>query len=116
MNDSNEKINKKLGDEIMKLDELLEALTISERLVPNSDISNELKNIFEYKENVQRKRKYINKFIKNEFQERGEIEKLTVQFKDDLLFMYDITHFTPNKIEKEDYKDLNNLQNFINVL
>jgi|GEM_PF-4360816 len=97
----------------MKKEELLKALNTAERLLPDSDLVRELRKISETDEELEQKKKYIEMLAKNEFQTRDEIEKLLVSFKDDLLFMYDMTHFVPTEEEKKDYEDLKELLEFI---
>jgi hypothetical protein len=97
----------------MKKEELLKALTIAERLKPDSDIARKLRKKVEADDEFEMKKKYMEMLTKNEFQSRTAVENLRVSFKDDLLFMYDMTHFMPSSAEKKDYEDLKELFDFI---
>ena len=91
-------------------DEKLErALRISEKYLPDSKLSKELKNMYERKSEQDDKKKYIDMITKNEFSSRKEIDQLDVPFKDDLLFFYDMSHFKPTEHEKEKVRELTEL-------
>ncbi len=93
----------------MDAEKLEKALQISEKYLPDSKLSKELKKMYRQKSEQQEKKKYIKMITQNEFSSREEIENLDVPFKDDLLFFYDMGNFKPTDQEKEKVRELTEL-------
>ena len=95
------------------MDKLLKALEIAQQHLPGSDLEKKLQNQLETIMEMEEKKRYIRMICENKFKSRLEIENLHMPFNDDLLFMYDLTHYKPSQQETERYRQLRELRGLL---
>ena len=95
------------------MDKLLKALEITQQHLPDSDLEKKLQNQLETIMETEEKKRYIRMLCENTFNTRTEIENLSLPFNDDLLFMYDLTHYAPSQQEAERYRQLRELRGLL---
>ena len=95
------------------MDKLLKALKIVQKQLPGSDLEKKLQKQVETIMETEEKKRCIRMLCENKFKSRLEIENLHMPFNDDLLFMYDLTHYKPSQKEAEKHKQLRELRGLL---
>jgi len=95
------------------MDKLLKALEITQQHLPGSDLEKKLQKQVETIMETEEKKRYIRMLCENKFKSRSEIENLHMPFNNDLLFMYDLTHYNPSQQETERYRQLRELRGLL---
>jgi len=93
----------------MNKETLIKALEIAQKHLPGSALENKLQIQLEVLIEREEKKRYIRMLCENEFTSREQVENLCLPFNDDLLFMYDLSHYRPLQQEVERYRELSKL-------
>ena len=93
----------------MNKETLIKALEITQQHLPGSDLEKKLQKQVETIIEMEEKKRYIRMLSENRFSSREQVENLCLLFNDDLLFLYDNTHFAPTQQEAERYRELSKL-------
>ena len=97
----------------MNKETLIKALEIVQKHLPGSSLENKLQSQLEVLIETEEKKRYIRMLCENKFKSRTEIENLCLPFNDDLLFLYDLSHYRPSQQEAERYRQLHELRRLL---
>ncbi len=97
----------------MNKETLIKALEITQQHLPGSDLEKKLQKQVETIIEMEEKKRYIRMLSENRFSSREQVENLCLPFNDDLLFLYDLTHYKPSQQETERYRQLRELRGLL---
>ena len=97
----------------MNKETLIKALEIAQKHLPGSPLENKLQIQLEVLIEREEKKRYIRMLGKNRFSSREQVENLCLPFNDDLLFLYDLSHYRPSQQEGERYRQLHELRRLL---
>ena len=97
----------------MNKETLIKALEITQQHLPGSDLEKKLQKQVETIIEMEEKKRYIRMLSENRFSSREQVENLCLPFNDDLLFMYDLSHYRPSQKEAERYSQLRQLRGLL---